>query len=265
MPDLIMAVDQTTLNSLIAAEEKDLQLGPKTLTRNFGPFFVQASTSAKIPQGTLSLFPPNVFRLNSLELDYHLSLSFGVNLDDILPRLCIPSVCIFGFCTPEICTSWGSISVPVSTSGSVTTTADFTTDIYLDNNTNQWKLDIILGTIGQLDLSAQAAALLVVIQTAVEAALLLVPFIGPFLSLAVGIIMAAFDVAALAGFLGDLLTLLLKGTRINIFKHDKVVTMLDASTTGQYPAVKVSLDALSGTVAASDKTELVLTGSMSFP
>ncbi len=264
MPDLIMAVDQTTLNSVIAAEEKDLQLGPATKTGNFGPFFVSASASAKIPHGTLSLFPPNIFRLNNFELDYSLSLSFGIDLNKILPRLCIPSVCVFGFCTPEICTDWPTISVTVPNSGSVTTTADFSTDIYLDNS-NTWKLDIVFGTIQHLDLSAQAALLLGAIQVAVNAALLLVPLIGPFLAGAIDVIMAAFDVAALTGFLGDLLTLLLKGVHINVFKHDKVVTMLEASNTGQYPAVKVSLDALSGTVQASDKTELVLTGSMSFP
>jgi hypothetical protein len=265
MQDLVVAVDQGTVNSLVAAEETDLQLGPNTVTRNFGPFFVSGSATGWIPQGTVTLVPPNILHIANFQFKYRLGASFGIHLDDFLPTFCLPRVCLFGFCTPKICVDWPDITVPFSTTGLVTTTADLRIDIYLDNTHNQWNVDAVLLGVPSADLSAQAAALLGVIEVAITAALLLVPFIGPFLSAASVVIFSFFDVAALAGFLGDILSLLLSGLRMNLIKQDKLAKLLDADASGPYPALKASIDNLDGTIASSDKTELVLSGSLSFP
>ncbi len=265
MQDLVVAVDQGTVNSMVAAEEKVLQLGPKVASHHFGPFFVSASASASIPQGTVTLVPPNVFHIANFQFRYRLGASFGIHLNDFLPTFCLPRICVFGFCTPKICVSWPDITVPFSTTGSVTTTTDLRLDVHLDTVHNQWNVDAVLLAIPSVNFSAQAAALLTVIEVAISAALLLVPFIGPFLSALSVVLFAFFDIAALTGFLGDILTLLLSGLRFNLIKQDKLAKLLDPDASGPYPALMASIDNLGGTIASSDKTELVLGGSLSFP
>ena len=93
--------------------------------------------------GVLERFP----QLN--KLDWHIDLSFGIDLGAILPEFCLPQVCVDipcvgTVCTPKICIDWPTITVPVSFGDFLKTTADFKIVVSLSGG--KWKVEIeVLG------------------------------------------------------------------------------------------------------------------------
>lgn len=263
MPDLIAAIDQEILNKVVDAETRVVDWNQSTSV-HIAPFLISVAVDVKLPHCAVKLVPPNIFHFDHLDLHYTLDGSFTVRLNDILPHPCF-RVCFLFWCTPERCLNWPDITVPFSSTGDVTVVADFKVDIHLDSNTNQWLLDIIPASVPHMDLSAQAVALFVTIEYSVMMALNFVPFIGPFLSAAAASIMGVFNVVALTGALDGLLRPFLNNLRFNLIKQDKVVTLQKAEPPGPYPAVTMSIDGLTSDIEQTDETELVLTGTLSFP
>jgi len=79
-----------------------------------------------------------------------------------------------------------------------------------------WLVDVVIVGIPALDLSTAAVAILAAIGAALTPILLAIPFIGPFLALAVDVILAAIGIAGLLGFLGPLLTPFVSGLTFNM-------------------------------------------------
>src|SRR5260370_10199398 len=78
-------------------------------------------------------------------------------------------------------------------------------------------------------LSPAAAAILILIGQGLALVLAPIPFIGPFLALAVVAITAAIGIAGVTGFLGPILTPFVSGLTFTVYKHPKVSEVLPAS------------------------------------
>src|SRR5580698_367768 len=126
MPDIIAAADQSAATTLLHDAEVTLGTLSKTGGGSLGPFVANYNASVSFSGGDVDLIPPNVIQLTDCNVNYSLSLSFGLDLSDFLPTFCLPQICIFGWCTPKICTSWPTIAIPISFSDSLTITGDFT-------------------------------------------------------------------------------------------------------------------------------------------
>ena len=255
--DIIAAVDETGASTLLHAAEAAIGLRTGSGSVPFGPFGVAWSASASFTGGTVSLAPPDTVSIDSLEIDYSLSLILSIDLSFL--DFCIPQVCIptpWGdICTPTFCITFPTIPVTVPFSSSATLSADFGIDVHLTSGT--WFVDVVIQSVSQLDLGAAATLLLIAIGAAISAALLAVPFIGPLLAIAVAVIMAAFGVAEVTGLLGQIVSLFVSGLTFNVYKQPQVFQVLPAS--GPFdPPVSVTLAAVTADVQASDKNELVL-------
>ena len=266
MTDIILAADQSAATTLL--HDAEAALGTRSTPPGggpLGPFTATWSASASFSDGTIDLLPPNIIQITDRHLNYTLNFSLSVDLNSILPNFCLPQICIpipfdGNLCTPKICLSWPTITIPVSFSDTLKFTADFTLNAHLSGTT--WLVDVVIVGIPALDLSLAAAAILAAIAAGLTPILLAIPFIGPFLAIAVDAILAAIGIAGITGLLGPLLTPFVSGLTFNIYHHDKVFEVLPNASPID-PAVNINLDLIAASVVASDKNELVVTANIS--
>ena len=265
MPDITLAVDESAATTLLHDAETALGTQSASGGGSLGPFSASWNASASFSGGMIALLPPNIVQITNCNFNYSVGFSISVDLNDILPSFCLPQVCIpipFNgqICTPKICVSWPTITIPVSYSDTIQFTADFSLVAHLVGTT--WLVDVVIDGIPALDLSPAAVAILAAIEAAVTPILLAIPFIGPFLALAVDAILTAIGIAGLLGVLGPLLTPFVAGLTFNIYKQSQVFQVLP-NVLPNDPEVDISLDLIHAAVVASDKNQLVLTANIS--
>jgi hypothetical protein len=122
-----------------------------------------------------------------------------------------------------------------------------------------WLIDVVIVGIPTLQFGAATAGILAALGAVLSLALLGIPFIGPFLAVAVAVIVAAIGVADLTGFLGTIITPFVSGLRFNIYTQPKLFQVLPAVGPTD-PEVDITITALGATVQATDKNELVIAG-----
>lgn len=265
MPEITIAADETAATSLVAFGQTALGTVTDSGSGSLGPFTATYNAALSLSGGAVDLRAPDIIRLTNCSVNYSLNFTFTIDLNRFLPRLCLPRICITlpfigTVCTPEVCIPWPIISVPVNHSSSVLFTSDFKLAAALVGA--NWEVSLIIVGIPSLQLGPAATALLVALGFAVSAALLLVPFIGPFLALAASIIVGAIGIAGITGLLGPILTPFVAGTSIPIgdpIPRNFILIPAD----GADAAVDVLIDSLSASVISSDEDELVLTADIS--
>jgi hypothetical protein len=255
--DLTAAVDETAATVLLHAAEAAAGTLSAADSGSLGPFGAAWSASASFSGGTVTLTAPDTVSIDDLTISYSLHLS--VSLDLSFLDFCLPRVCIWtpwgDLCTPKICFTFPTISVPISFSSSASLSADFGIDVHLTSGT--WDVDVVIQDVRELDLGVAATALVTAIGAAVSLALLAVPFIGLILAIAAATITAAFGVAEVTGLLGDVLSPFVSGLTFTVYQQPQTFVALPAG--GPFdPAVDVTLVAVTAGVQASDKNELVL-------
>jgi hypothetical protein len=107
------------------------------------------------------------------------------------------------------------------------------------------------------------ALLLAAISAAATPILLAIPFIGPFLAIAVDAILLAIGIAGVTGFLGPILTPFISGLKIPIYEQPKLFPILPAERPVD-PQVDMTIDLIAAAVAPNGaEDELVLTADVS--
>jgi hypothetical protein len=260
MAEIVAALDEAGANALLSTAITAFPLPPQAGSGNLGPFVATYSAAAAFVNGSVNLIAPGTVRLQNLRLNWTLNLSFGIDLNRFLPELCLPRVCVNipcvgRVCTPRICISWPSIIVPVSLSDFVETTADMGLDISLSGG--QWRVQTVLQGVPQLQFGPTTAGLLLLIGAAITPLLLAIPFIGPFLAIAVNAILATIGIAGLTGFLGPILSPFISGLKIPLYSQPQQFPVLPAAGAID-PAVFVTIDQVLAEVQSSDEDELVL-------
>jgi hypothetical protein len=259
MPDIIAAADQTAATKLLHDAEATLGTLTKSGGSSFGPFVANYSASVSFSGGNVNLIPPNIIELANCNVNYSLNFSFGLDLGSFLPSFCLPQICIFGWCTPKICITWPTVTIPISFSDSLTITGDFTVGAVL--TPPNWVVTITIVSVPLLQFGAGTAALLAVIAAAVTAAVIWVPFIGPFLAGLADLVIAAIGIAGITGLLGDIITPFISGLTFSLPPQPQKMMVLPAGGPTD-PEVDVTITALAAAVQASDKNELVLSASI---
>jgi hypothetical protein len=259
MPDIIAAADETAATNLIHAAETTLGTLSKSGSGSLGPFNTSWNASASFSGGMIDLIAPNVVRITNCQFNYALGFSFSFDLSNILPDFCLPQVCIpipfdGKLCTPKICINWPTITIPISHSGAINFTADFSLNAHLSGS--DWLIDVVVVGIPFLQIGPAAAAILAAIGAAASLILLAVPFIGPFLAAAVAGITAFIGIAGVTGLLGPILTPFVSGLTFNVYKQPKLFQVLPPALPD--PAVNVNLDTITAVVASSNEDELVI-------
>ncbi len=259
MPDLIVAADETAASNLVHAAEATLGTLSRSGSDSLGPFTAGWSASASFSGGMIDLTAPNIIRIANCQLNYSLGFSISFDLSSILPDFCLPQICVSlpwigKVCTPKICINWPTITIPVSHSGAINFTSDFSLNVYPSGP--NWNIDIVVVGIPFLQIGPAAAAILAAIGAAAALILLPIPFIGPFLAGAVAAITAVIGIAGVTGLLGPILTPFVSGLTFNIYKQPKIFEVLPPALPD--PAVNIHLDTVSALVVSSDEDELVI-------
>jgi hypothetical protein len=265
MAEIIAAVDEQGANTLLDTAIGILPPQSSSGSSSLGPFVASYSVTATLTNGDVDLIPPDIIRLVDLRVDWSLNLSFGIDLSTILPDFCLPQVCVNipcvgRVCTPRICIDWPTITVPVSFSDFVKATGDFRLDISLTGGV--WKVQAVIVGVPNLQFGATTALLLVAIGAAVTPLLLAIPFIGPFLAIAVNAILLAIGIAGITGLLGPILTPFVSGLKIPIYSQPQLFPVLPAESAID-PQVAVTIDLIAAQVVNSGEDELVLSADIS--
>lgn len=266
MAEITAALDEVGANKLLDAVIAAIGTQTKSGSDSLGPFTVGYTVSGTLTNGNVDLIPPDIIRIADLRLDWNINLSFVIDLAAILPKFCLPQVCINipcvgRVCTPEICIPWPKIPVNVPLSDFVKTTVDTRLNITLLSG--KWKVEAEVLGVPSLSFGLPTAALLVAIGVAITPVLLLVPLIGPFLALAVNLILAAIGIAGLIGFLGPIITPFVSGLKFKLYEQPKLFEVLPAE--GPFdPKVDFNIDLITAFVAHNGtEDELVLTADIS--
>ena len=266
MAEIIAALDEKGADKLL--DTAIAAIGPQTKSGsgNLGPFTASYSITGTLTSGDVDLIPPGTIRIADLRLDWSLNLSFGFDLSTILPDFCLPQVCIDipcvgEVCTPKICIDWPTITIPVSFSDFLKTTVDLGVNVSLTGG--KWKVEAIILGVPNLQFGATSAALLLAIGAAATPILLAIPFIGPFLAIAVNGILAVIAIAGVTGFLGPIITPFISGLAIKIYEQPQLFEVLPA--TGPVdPKVDIVLDSIAAEIQHNGlEDELVLTADIS--
>ncbi len=266
MAEITAAIDEAAANDLFDTAIASIPTLSDSGTGSLGPFVASYSVTATLANGDIDLIVPDTVRVTDLRLNWHLSLSFGFDLSTILPdfclpRICIPIPCVGTVCTPRICIDWPTLTIPVSFGDFLEATVDLGLDANLVGS--EWVAEAVLLGIPSLSFGATSAALLLAIGAAATPILLLVPFIGPFLAIAVNAILAAIAVAGVTGFLGPILTPFLAGLRVEVYRQPVSFEVLPAESAVD-PRVDILIDAIGVEVQHNGtEDELVLTADIS--
>ena len=266
MDDILIAADEGATNSLVTAALATFGSMSDSGTGSLGPFDANWSASASLGGGSVDLRTPDVVRMQNMALNFTVGIGLSIDLSDILPDFCLPRICVTipfigRVCTPRLCIDWPTIQVgPISHSGNLHFTSDFRALASLDGP--DWRVDIEIVDIPNLQLDAISALIVVSLTTAVSLALLAVPFIGPFLAAATFAIGALIGIAAVTGFLGPILSLFLSGLKIPVYHQPQIQTVIPASGAND-PDVQIRIDSLAASVASSNEDELILTANIS--
>lgn len=260
MAEITAALDEGGANTLFNTALATVPLPPAAGSGNLGPFVATYAAQAQFVGGAIDLVAPGTIRVANLRLNWQLNLSFGIDLNRFLPELCLPQVCVDipcvgRVCTPRVCIRWPSITVPVSLGDWVEASADFGLDIALTGG--HWRVRGVVQSVSQLQFGPATAGMLVLIGLAITPLLLAIPFIGPFVAIAVNAILAAIGIAGLTGFLGPILSPFVSGLAIPIYSQPQHFQVLPAAGAHD-PAVFVTLDAVSAAIRSTDEDELVL-------
>jgi len=266
MSEITAALDEKGANKLLDGAIAAIGTQSKTGSGSLGPFTAGYTIQATFTNGDVDLIPPATIRIVDLRLDWHLDLSFGFDLSTILPDFCLPQVCIDipcvgEVCTPKICIDWPTVTIPVSFGDFLKATIDFQLVIALTSG--HWKVQTEVLGVPNLQFGATSAALLLAIGAAATPVLLAVPFIGPFLAIAVDAILAVIAIAGVTGFLGPIITPFVSGLKISLYDQPQLFQVLPVE--GPFdPKVDVTIDALNAVVAHNGtEDELVLTADIS--
>ncbi|WP_036262581.1 hypothetical protein [Methylocapsa aurea] len=265
MAEIIAAIDEQGANTLLDTAINILPAQSSSGSGNLGPFVASYSVTATLTNGDVDLIPPDIIRLVDLRVDWDLHLSFGIDLSAILPDFCLPQVCINipcvgRVCTPRICIDWPTITVPVSFGDFIKATGDFRLDISLTGGV--WRVQAVIVGVPNLQFGATTALLLAAIAAAVTPLLLAIPFIGPFLAIAVDAILLAIGIAGVTGLLGPILTPFVSGLKIPIYSQPQLFPVLPAESAID-PQVAVTIDLIAAAVVNSGEDELVLSADIS--
>jgi hypothetical protein len=266
MAEITAALDEQGANDLLDTVIASIPPQSDNGSGNLGPFVATYNVTATLTNGDVDLIPPNTIRIVDLQVDWDLDLSFGIDLSVVLPDFCLPQVCIDipcvgEVCTPKICVDWPTITVPVSFGDFVRATADFGLSVALDGG--NWKVKAVVQGVPNLQFGATTAALLVAIGLAATPILLAVPFIGPFLAIAVNAILAMIALAGVTGFLGPIITPFVSGLEIPIYDQPQDFEVLPAQGPVD-PRVNVTIDSIAAAVSHNaPEDELVLTAAIS--
>lgn len=262
MAEITAALDEGGANKLFDIALTTIGPLSDSGTGNLGPFVATYSVNAALSNGTVDLIPPDTIRIADLRLDWTIHLTFSFDLSSILPDFCLPQICvrlpfIGRVCTPKICINWPTITIPVNYGDFVKATADFKLAIALSAGT--WNVSAVIAGVPNLQFGAATAGLLIAIGAAATPILLAIPFLGPFLAIAVNAILLAIAIAGVTGFLGPILSPFISGLSIPIYSQPQVFAVLPASGPVD-PEVNITLDLVAAAVIHNaPEDELVLT------
>ena len=266
MAEITAAIDEQAANDLFDLAIAALPTLTDSGTGNLGPFTATYSVSADLTSGNIDLIPPGTIRLDDLRADWTLSFSFGFDISDILPDFCLPQVCIDipcvgTVCTPEICIDWPTVSIPVSFGDFVK--ADVDLGLSINQVGGFWEVKAVVQGVPNLQFGATTAALLFAIGAAATPILLAVPFIGPFLAIAVDAILAGIAIAGVTGVLGPIISPFIAGLKVDIYKQPALFVVLPAESPVD-PEVNITIDAINADIQHNaPEDELVLTADIS--
>jgi hypothetical protein len=266
MAEITAAVDEQGANDLLDTAIAAIGPQSKSGSGNLGPFVANYTVTATLTNGTVDLIPPNTIRIADLRVDWHVNFNFSIDLSSILPDFCIPQVCIDipcvgEVCTPKICVDWPTIPIAVSFGDFAQGTIDFGLNVTLAGG--HWKVKAIVQGVPSLQFGPGTAGLLVAIGLAATPILLAIPFIGPFLAIAVNGILGLIALAGVLGFLGPIITPFVSGLEIPIYDQPQLFEVLPAEGPVD-PKVDIKIDSIAAAVAHNaPEDELVLTASIS--
>lgn len=260
MAEITAAVDEQGADQLLDTAIGLIPAQSASGSGSLGPFVATYSATATFASGDVDLIAPDTIRIEDFELHWALGFSFGIDLSTFLPDFCLPQVCIDipcvgKVCTPKICIDWPTVTVPVSFSDFVRVTADFGISVTLSGGA--WKVAAVVQGVPNLQFGLVTAALLAAISLAVTPILLAVPFIGPFLALAVNAILLAIGIAGVTGLLGPILTPFVAGLQIPIYSQPQTFEALPPAGAVD-PAVFITLDSVGAFITSDTEDELVL-------
>jgi hypothetical protein len=260
MAEINAAVDEGGANVLLGDAIQTIGTLTKSGSGSLGPFTASYNLQGHFTNGAVDLIAPGTVRIDHLRFNWHVDLSFQIDLNSVLPHFCLPQVCVDipcvgRVCTPRICLSWPTITIPVSFGDFLEATADFGIDVSL--NGGNWKVQLVVQNVTQLQFGPGTAGILVLIGAAITPVLLLIPFIGPFLAIAVNAILLAIGVAGVTGFLGPIISPFISGLKIPVYNQPKHFRVVPASGPND-PDVFVELDSVTADVRHTNEDELVL-------
>jgi hypothetical protein len=156
---------------------------------------------------------------------------------------------------------WPTVTIPVTFGDFLE--ADVDLGLSITQVGGNWEVKAVVQGVPSLQFGATSAALLLAISAAATPILLAVPFIGPFLAIAVNAILAAIAVAGVTGFLGPIISPFLSGLQVELYKQPVNFVVLPAESAVD-PQVDVTIDTLTVQVQHNPpEDELVLTADIS--
>lgn len=263
MAEIIAAIDEVGANDVFDTAVGLIGPVGDTGSGSLGPLAATYSVSGSFVNGNVDLIAPDIIRIDQLRFNWNVNLSLSIDLSFLnfcIPQVCVDIPCVGEVCTPTICFTFPTITVPVSLADFVEATADLKLAFGL--NSGIWTVKAVVDNISQLQFGPTTFGMLVVIGAAITPVLLLIPFIGPLVAIAVNAILLGIGIAGLTGFLGTIISPFISGLSVPVYSRSQNLEIMPAAGPND-PAVFITIDDIRALVDSTDEDELVITAEIS--
>ena len=259
--DITAAIDEAAADRLLDSLVGSMPVQTASGSGSLGPFTASYNATAAFTNGNVDLIAPSTIRIQNFRVDWTVGLSFSLDISSIIPDFCFPQVCVNipcvgRVCTPAPCINWPTVTISVPTVGDfLSVTADLGVSANLVGP--NWEVDATIQGVPNLQFGAASALLLAAIGAAIVPAVIWIPFIGPFVAVAVAGVLAAIGIAGVTGLLGPIITPFVSGLAITIYEQPATFEAIAADGPND-PAIFVTIDDVQAAIQSTDEDELLV-------
>lgn len=226
-------------------------------------FATNYTMTATLQTGPVDLIVHDKLRIHEFRVNWGLHAVLYIDLNKILPPIYFPQIkitikwkkwkLIISITINWVHYPWPVVGIPFNVSDHVTATADLQLIVRSDA-ANWYVLAKVLG-LPSFNFGLLTGVIIAAVGAVLGGILLAVPFIWPFLGIAVAAILGGIAIAGVAGLLGPPLSQLVQGREFMLYQRPRLLPLLPYAGPND-PAVNVQLAQLRASIVNTGEDEL---------
>jgi hypothetical protein len=228
-------------------------------------FSTNYTLTATLDTGRVDLIVPNKLGIEEFRVNWRMHAMLYLDLNKILPPIYLPQIkitikwkkwkLIISISITWVHYPWPTVGIPLNFGDHLTASANL--QLLVRNDATNWYVLAKMLGVPNFNYGLATAGLVAAVGLVLGAVLWPIPFIGPFLGIAVASILTGLAAAGAAGLLAAPVSLLLQGREFMLYQRPRHFPLLPYAGPND-PAVSVKLALVRASIVNSGEDELVI-------